>query len=142
MRESSNQAGHAYTRIRDAVLGGVFPVGSVLTENQLAEYVGTSRTPVREAIHRLELEQIVMRDDRGIAVPDPGPDEIYEIYEVRGLLSAANARLADRTSSSRCGRPPTASSHARAGARATTASCSSSSSGWAPRTRTSGARRH
>lgn len=94
MRETSNQSGQAYTGIREAILAGVFPVGSALTENQLAEFVGTSRTPVREAVHRLELEQLLLRDERGITVPDPGPDEIYEIYETRSILSEANARLA------------------------------------------------
>lgn len=94
MKDASNQSSLAYAQIRAAVLDGVFPLGTVLTENQLAQYVGASRTPVREAVHRLELEQVLTRDERGIAVPNPGPDEIFEIYETRGILSSANARLA------------------------------------------------
>jgi len=94
MKDASSQAGLAYAQIRSAVLDGVFPLGSVLTENQLADYVGASRTPVREAVHRLELERVLVRDERGIAVPDPAPDEIFEIYETRGILGSANARLA------------------------------------------------
>ncbi|GAA4154689.1 hypothetical protein GCM10022286_02590 [Gryllotalpicola daejeonensis] len=94
MKDTSSQSGSAYAQIRAAILDGVFPMGSVLTENQLAEYVGASRTPVREAVHRLALEQVLLRDERGISVPDPGPEEIFEIYETRGILSVANARLA------------------------------------------------
>jgi len=94
MKSASSQSALAYAQIRAAVLAGKFELGSTLTENQLADFVGASRTPVREAVHRLELERVLLRDERGISVPNPGPDEIYEIYETRGILSVANARLA------------------------------------------------
>lgn len=91
---STSQADLAYDLIRRAVVGGRFSIGQVLTETQLAEFCGVSRTPVREAVQRLEMEQILVRGDRGLTIPDPSPEEIYDIYEARAILEAAACRLA------------------------------------------------
>lgn len=89
-----SQAELAYTLIRRAILGGEFAVGQVLTETQLAQFCNVSRTPVREAVQRLEMEQVLERDARGLTIPDPSPEEIYDIYETRGILEAAASKLA------------------------------------------------
>jgi DNA-binding GntR family transcriptional regulator len=91
---NTSQADLAYTLIRRSVLGGTFSVGQILTESQLAQFCNVSRTPVREALQRLEMEQVLVRSDRGLTVPDPSPEQIYDIYETRAILEAAACRLA------------------------------------------------
>ena len=81
-----------YERIREAILTGRFPAGHLLGEVALATEFGTSRTPVREALHRLEIEQLVERAARGVRVRDSSPEEILDIYEVRITLEGAAAR--------------------------------------------------
>lgn len=84
----------AYERIRDAIITGQFPAGHVLAENTLASEFGMSRTPIREALHRLEVERLVERGPRGAYVRASSPDEILDIYDVRITLEGAAARRA------------------------------------------------
>ncbi|WAC66842.1 GntR family transcriptional regulator [Agrococcus sp. SL85] len=81
-----------YERIREAILTGRFPAGQLLGEVALAGEFGTSRTPVREALHRLEIERLVERAARGVRVRASSPEEILDIYEVRITLEGAAAR--------------------------------------------------
>jgi DNA-binding GntR family transcriptional regulator len=94
MKATTGQAEHAYERIKRAVLAGELTAGHTVSENQLAEYCNVSRTPIREAVQRLEMEHFLVRGDRGLTIPDPTPGDIYEIYETRAILETANARLA------------------------------------------------
>jgi len=59
----SKAADQAYSHIRSAILNGELAPGSPLREENLAEVTGVSRTPVREALRRLEVEQLVQRTD-------------------------------------------------------------------------------
>lgn len=86
--------GSAYERLRDDVLSGAVPPGSALAEAALAERYGVSRTPIREALRRLEQDGLVERAGRGMRVREHSPDEILEIYEVRIILEEAAARRA------------------------------------------------
>lgn len=83
-----------YEQIREAILSGRFGPGHVLSENALATEFGISRTPVREALHRLEIEQLVERAARGVRVRASSPEEILDIYDVRITLEAAAAKQA------------------------------------------------
>ena len=85
---------HVYERLRDEVVSGQLPEGAPLVEATVATRYGTSRTPVREALRRLEQDGLVERGARGLRVRIRGPEEILEIYEVRILLEAAAARHA------------------------------------------------
>lgn len=60
----------------------------------LAAEFGKSRTPVREALHRLEIENLVERVPRGMRVRTSSPEEILDIYEVRIMLEGAAAKAA------------------------------------------------
>lgn len=82
----------AYDEIREAILSGRFPAGHLLGENALAVELGTSRTPVREALHRLEIEQLIERASRGMRVRASSPEEILDIYDVRITLEGAAAK--------------------------------------------------
>jgi DNA-binding GntR family transcriptional regulator len=83
-----------YEELREAILSGRFEPGQVLSENSLAAEFGTSRTPVREALHRLEIEMLVERVPRGVRVRVSSPEEILDIYEVRITLEGAAAKAA------------------------------------------------
>ncbi|MGH3246927.1 MAG: GntR family transcriptional regulator [Trebonia sp.] len=83
-----------YERLSDEIVSGQLEEGAPLVEATIATRYGTSRTPVREALRRLEQDGLVERGDRGLRVRGRGPEEILEIYEVRILLEAAAARHA------------------------------------------------
>ncbi|WP_306231415.1 GntR family transcriptional regulator [Agrococcus beijingensis] len=83
-----------YDEIRQAIVDGRIKPGEALSENRLAAEFGTSRTPVREALHRLEIEALVERLPRGVQVRETSPEEIIDIYDVRITLEGAAARAA------------------------------------------------
>lgn len=82
----------AYDRLRELILTNAFGSNEPLTEVNVAEKLGVSRTPVREALKRLEQDGLVERFGRGVRVKERSPEEILEIYEVRVTLEAAAAR--------------------------------------------------
>ncbi|MBM6588932.1 GntR family transcriptional regulator [Brevibacterium sp. RIT 803] len=88
-----------YDQIREAILTGELAPGQTLSENALAERFGASRTPVREALHRLETEQLLERASRSVHVRETSPEEILDIYYVRISLEGAAAKgAAERAS--------------------------------------------
>ena len=81
--------------IRQAIIDGTFSPGERLMEIQMADEMGVSRTPVREAIRKLELEGfVVMIPRRGTYVADISIRDITEIYEIRACLDELAAGLA------------------------------------------------
>ncbi|MCA0401905.1 MAG: GntR family transcriptional regulator [Proteobacteria bacterium] len=94
--DNSATLGHvAYSRLRDMILSGELPVGTTLQEKKLAEKLGVSRTPVREAIMRLMMEGLVLRS-AGLTpvVRKLSLDDFIEILHVRRLLEVEAARKA------------------------------------------------
>lgn len=90
----------AYLRLLDEIRSGALPPGSRLTETEIAERLKISRTPVREAIRRLEAEGLVNHMPRaGAAVRRLSYPEIMELYEMRVVLEGTAARLAARSAS-------------------------------------------
>ncbi|MEM0988996.1 MAG: GntR family transcriptional regulator [Pseudomonadota bacterium] len=86
----------AYTLLLEAVDRGDLKAGQRLVENDLAERLGVSRTPVREALQRLETQGIVARDGRSLRVATIDHSQLGELYEVRGVVEGLAARLAAR----------------------------------------------
>ena len=84
--------------LRDAIRRGVLKPGERLMEIQLAEELGVSRTPVREAIRKLELEgYVIMMPRRGTYVASMSIRDINEIFEIRTALeSLSNGLAAER----------------------------------------------
>jgi DNA-binding GntR family transcriptional regulator len=82
-----------YQQLREAIVDGTL-AGAPLTELSLAAKYKVSRTPVREALRRLEQDGLVERGARGMQVRARSPEEILEIYEVRIILEGAAARAA------------------------------------------------
>lgn len=84
-----------FENLREAILKGDLTPGQRLMEIQLAESLGVSRTPVREAIRKLELEGFVIMEARkGAYVADISIKEISEVLEVRASLEGLAAYLA------------------------------------------------
>jgi len=84
-----------YQRIRKAIMNGEYRPGEHLHEEQLATQLGTSRTPVREALRKLEVEKLVIHHPhRGTVVSELSLDEIEELYEIRTLIEAFIAKRA------------------------------------------------
>jgi len=81
--------------LREAIVSGTLRPGERLMEIQLAEELGVSRTPVREAIRKLELEGfVVMIPRRGTYVADLSIKDINEVFEIRTALDVLAAGLA------------------------------------------------
>lgn len=84
-----------FESIREAIIGGQLPPGERLMEIQLAEEMGVSRTPVREAIRKLELEGlVVMIPRKGAYVSGLSMKDISDVFEIRSALEGLAAELA------------------------------------------------
>ena len=84
-----------FEALREAIVKGVLRPGERLMEIQLAEEMGVSRTPVREAIRKLELEGLVaMVPRKGAYVASLSMKDIIEVFEIRGALEGLAAELA------------------------------------------------
>ncbi|HZW82559.1 MAG TPA: GntR family transcriptional regulator [Candidatus Deferrimicrobium sp.] len=84
-----------FESLREAIIGGVLKPGERLMEIQLAEEMGVSRTPVREAIRKLELEGfVVMIPRKGAYVAGISLKDIADVFEIRAALEALAASLA------------------------------------------------
>ena len=84
-----------FETLRDAIINQTLEPGERLMEIQLAEEMGVSRTPVREAIRKLELEGLVIMVPRkGAYVAGISVKDIHEVFEVREYLEGLAASLA------------------------------------------------
>jgi DNA-binding GntR family transcriptional regulator len=90
-----SQAERVYGELRERLLRGDLPVGRRLVESQLAAEFNTSRTPVREALRRLEGDGHIVRDRGGGMTPSaPSVKSMRELYEVRLAIEELVARRA------------------------------------------------
>lgn len=86
-----------YRELYEGIAGGRFAPGERLDLDEIAARLGTSRTPVREAIRRLESEGIVTSvPHHGFIVSKFPIEEIVELYHIRAVLEGLAARLAAR----------------------------------------------
>ena len=86
----------AYGMILEAIDVGVFKPGDRLVESDLADRFGMSRTPIREALQRLETQSMLTRDGRSLIVASLDHNQLAELYVVRSELEGLAARLAAR----------------------------------------------
>jgi DNA-binding GntR family transcriptional regulator len=86
----------AYSLILEAIDIGVYRPGDRLVESELAERFGVSRTPIREALQRLETQSLLTRDGRSLIVASLDHNQLAELYVVRSELEGLAARLAAR----------------------------------------------
>ncbi|MGS4944644.1 GntR family transcriptional regulator [Meridianimarinicoccus sp. RP-17] len=84
----------AYDLILEAIDTGLYRPGDRLVESDLAERFGMSRTPIREALQRLETQSLLTRDGRSLIVASLDHNQLAELYIVRAELEGLAARLA------------------------------------------------
>ncbi|HWG60103.1 MAG TPA: GntR family transcriptional regulator [Streptosporangiaceae bacterium] len=85
----------AYRALREEITTGRLKPGQRVTERALAEHLGVSPTPVREALQRLEHERLIERDAvRAIRVAEPSVGRLYELSLIEVALRGVAARLA------------------------------------------------
>ena len=86
----------AYSMILAAIDEGVYRPGDRLVESELADRFGVSRTPIREALQRLETQSLLARDGRSLIVASLDHNQMAELYIVRRELEGLAASLAAR----------------------------------------------
>lgn len=90
----------AYEHLYNAIETGELRPGDRLLETELADRFGVSRTPIREAIRRLEADGIVSHQPRvGAVIRTLGQTEIVELYEMRIVLETTAAAMASKHAS-------------------------------------------
>jgi DNA-binding GntR family transcriptional regulator len=94
-QNDGNRQLRAYDAIRLWILDATYKAGTPLSEYELAKELGVSRTPVREALKRLQQERLVRSvPRRGTFVSEMAVHDIIEIYEVRDMLEVPAASAA------------------------------------------------
>lgn len=84
---------HVVNRLREAILGGKLTEGSQLLQHDIAEALGVSRTPVREALRILEAEGwVVFSPHRGAVVATLSSDDVRQIFDIRFALESLALR--------------------------------------------------
>jgi DNA-binding GntR family transcriptional regulator len=96
MNQSRSNQKDAYSLILEAIDVGVYKPGDRLVESDLAERLGVSRTPIREALQRLETQSLLERDGRSLIVASLDHNQMAELYMVRRELEGLAASLAAR----------------------------------------------
>ncbi|MGR3623279.1 GntR family transcriptional regulator [Pseudophaeobacter sp.] len=96
MNQSRSNQNDAYSLILEAIDVGVYKPGDRLVESDLAERFGVSRTPIREALQRLETQSLLERDGRSLIVASLDHNQMAELYMVRRELEGLAASLAAR----------------------------------------------
>ena len=99
-RKSISIADQIFEQLERDILSGKYARGELLTELRLSEELGVSRTPIREAIRRLEQENILEEAGRGVTVVGISKQDMLDMYEIRirieGLAAEwAAARIGD-----------------------------------------------
>jgi DNA-binding GntR family transcriptional regulator len=87
-------ADDVYAKVRRAIIDGTLSPGERVVEERVAKRLNVSRTPVREALLRLERENLVARSGRGMAVRSFSAAEVRDIYDLRAHVESYGARLA------------------------------------------------
>jgi DNA-binding GntR family transcriptional regulator len=98
-------AAHAYARVRAAIVENRYPPGHRLVEQRIAEELGLSRTPVREALRMLEAEGLVVSErNRGAMVRPLSSTEVVDLYGLRIRLESYAVEVAtDRATEAELG---------------------------------------
>ncbi|MFI8483215.1 GntR family transcriptional regulator [Pseudomonas sp. NPDC078700] len=93
--DGETRSEHVFRRIQAAIVQGEIAPGSKISEPELARTYGISRGPLREAIHRLEGQRLLVRVPHvGARVVSLNHEELIELYEIRESLEGMACKLA------------------------------------------------
>ena len=87
-------ADQVFEHIETDILSGKYQKGENLTESKLSLELGVSRTPIREALRRLEQEHLIEESPKGMVVVGIGEKDLADIFEIRAALEGRAAALA------------------------------------------------
>lgn len=81
--KSVSLADQVFERLENDIVAGIYPKGEIITEMRLVEQLGVSRTPIREALRRLEQERLIQETGKGMVVLGITPEELDDIMSIR-----------------------------------------------------------
>lgn len=82
-----------FDKLESDILTGIYKKGEVLTETELSNTLNVSRTPIREAVRRLEQENLLKETAKGHVVIGISPQDISDIYDIRFKIEGVATRL-------------------------------------------------
>ena len=87
-------ADQIFAQLQNDILTGKYERGEILNESRLSEELGVSRTPIREALRRLQQDHIVVDTSRGSSVVGISPEDMLDMYDIRVQLEGQAAARA------------------------------------------------
>ena len=90
-------ADQIFIEIENNILTGEYAIGDIFTETNFSEKLGVSRTPIREAIRRLEQERLVEVTTKGVVIKGISPKDVSDMYEIRIRTEGLASRWAANT---------------------------------------------
>ena len=91
---TTSLADQVFEKLENDIIHGVYPRGELLTEMKLVEQLGVSRTPIREALRRLEQERLIEDTAKGSVVLGITPDDLLDIMNIREKIEGLAAYYA------------------------------------------------
>lgn len=92
--KSTSLADQVFDRLENDIIQGVYPKGEILTELKLVDQLGVSRTPIREALRRLEQERLIEDTGKGSRVVGITEDDLLDIMTIRERVEGVAAYYA------------------------------------------------
>lgn len=92
--KSTSLADQVFEKLENDIIQGVYPKGEILTELKLVEQLGVSRTPIREALRRLEQERLIADAGKGSVVLGITEDDLLDIMNIRQRIEGLAAYYA------------------------------------------------
>ena len=94
--QTTSLADQVFEKLENDIIHGVYPRGEYLTELKLVEQLGVSRTPIREALRRLEQERLIKDTGKGSLVLGITVEDLVDIMEIRQRIEGVAAAYATR----------------------------------------------
>ena len=91
---TTSLADQVFEKLENDIIHGVYPKGEILTEMKLAEQLGVSRTPIREALRRLEQERLIEDSGKGSVVVGISAEDLLDIMSIREHIEGLSAYYA------------------------------------------------
>ena len=92
--KSTSLADQVFDKLENDIIQGVYPKGEVLTELKLVDHLGVSRTPIREALRRLEQERLIADTGKGSVVLGITEEDLLDIMNIRQRIEGLAAYYA------------------------------------------------
>ena len=92
--KTASLADQVFEKLENDIIQGVYPKGEILTELKLVEQLGVSRTPIREALRRLEQERLIQDSGKGSVVLGITLEDLEDIMNIRESVEGLAAYYA------------------------------------------------